>query len=275
KEVEIANLKAQLSLKEVEATEAIRLHNQVSTIEAVEVARVSELESTTCSGLSDQVSGYELFKEQYEAVQDEHVKVGLHEVSLITRVHYHFGDIYWSFIDKGMQTGLVAGIYHEKAERGLDDIAAYDPSVEAKYISPILAFCGLDFDLLSQQESQKDASIANIISLLHLEGPSVKTMEKIKEGALSRRLSMDVMVDPMSFENLIGEASTLGVSTTAAATTTLAISVTTANVSSIPPISVADYGVLDVEPHYEAPNSLKIVFENEDLETTPEHPTAS
>ncbi|GJV24243.1 hypothetical protein Tco_1376938 [Tanacetum coccineum] len=33
-------------------------------------------------------------------------------------------------IDKGMQTGLVAGIDHEKAERGLAEVAAYDPSVE-------------------------------------------------------------------------------------------------------------------------------------------------
>nr|GEV74130.1 hypothetical protein [Tanacetum cinerariifolium] len=165
--VEIANLKAQLSLKEVEATEEIRLHNQVSTIKAAKVARVSELESvkernsTTSSGLRDQVSGYELFKEQYE-------------------------------------------------------VSRLQPT---KYVTVLGTFIGLP---LTKLESQKDVSIADIMSLLRLEGPSVETMEKIKEGVLSRRLSMDVMVNP---------------------------------------ISVADYGVLDVEPHYEAPHSLKIVFE--------------
>ncbi|GKD04034.1 hypothetical protein Tco_1179008 [Tanacetum coccineum] len=113
----------------VEAIEAIRLRSQVSDVDAVEVARVSELNSlkeqnialekekntlegqvmalesvavtkynelaikadslesqrdslidqvssleTTCSGLRDQVSGYGLFKEQCEAIQDEQVK---------------------------------------------------------------------------------------------------------------------------------------------------------------------------------------------------------
>ncbi|GKG43906.1 hypothetical protein Tco_0482999, partial [Tanacetum coccineum] len=57
-----------------------------------------------------------------------------------------------------MQTGLVAGINHGKAGRSVTDVAAYDPSVEAKYVSAVLAFRDLDFNLLSQLESQKDAS---------------------------------------------------------------------------------------------------------------------
>nr|GFC52509.1 hypothetical protein [Tanacetum cinerariifolium] len=131
KYVEIASLKAQLSLKEVESTKAIYLCGQIATIEAVEAARAGELgglkerntilegqiaalESatiakdsevakltqdlsslqlscdelsikastlefkkdklvgqTTCSELCDEVSGYKLFKEQVEAMQDE------------------------------------------------------------------------------------------------------------------------------------------------------------------------------------------------------------
>ncbi|GKG30812.1 hypothetical protein Tco_0423300, partial [Tanacetum coccineum] len=53
------------------------------------------------------------------------------------------------------------------------------------------------------------------------------------------------------------------------------ISVTATSASSIPPISVADYDVLDVGIQNEAPPSPKIVFEKETLETTPENPTAS
>ncbi|GKC99763.1 hypothetical protein Tco_1170038 [Tanacetum coccineum] len=45
RDVEIANLKAQLFLKETEATKAIHLRNQVSVVETVEASRVSELNS--------------------------------------------------------------------------------------------------------------------------------------------------------------------------------------------------------------------------------------
>ncbi|GJS55306.1 hypothetical protein Tco_0628668 [Tanacetum coccineum] len=45
KDTEIASLKAQLSLKEAEATEAIHLRSQVSVVEAAEAARVNKLNS--------------------------------------------------------------------------------------------------------------------------------------------------------------------------------------------------------------------------------------
>ncbi|GKB67594.1 hypothetical protein Tco_0929006 [Tanacetum coccineum] len=80
------------------------------------------------------------------------------------------------------------------------------------------------------------------------------------------------LVGPLSSENLVGEA---GVPATAATTTALSIFVATANVSSIPPISVADYEVLDAEPRPEASHSPKIIFKQETLETSPEHPTTS
>ncbi|GKG50268.1 hypothetical protein Tco_0521368, partial [Tanacetum coccineum] len=41
-------------------------------------------------------------------------------------------------IDKGIQTGLVAGIDHRKARRGLADVVAYDPSVEARRMPVLL-----------------------------------------------------------------------------------------------------------------------------------------
>ncbi|GJW88000.1 hypothetical protein Tco_0163340, partial [Tanacetum coccineum] len=45
KDTEIASLKAQLSLKEVEAAVAIHLRSQVSAVEAAKAARVSKLNS--------------------------------------------------------------------------------------------------------------------------------------------------------------------------------------------------------------------------------------
>nr|GEV45994.1 reverse transcriptase domain-containing protein [Tanacetum cinerariifolium] len=212
KDVEVANLKAQLSVKKAKAAEAIRPRSQDSmscdelSIKAASlksekdkfVDQVSTLK-TTCSGLCDQVLGYELFKEQIEAVQDKQVQVlsdrvvGL-DFELIEMALHMDEEFYprylttiaerrWILgrdlklavmkslqsseylaalggaiglaIDKGMQDGLAAGIDHRKAERGLVDIAAYNPSVKANYVSAINALCVVDFLLLAQMESQK------------------------------------------------------------------------------------------------------------------------
>nr|GEU75529.1 hypothetical protein [Tanacetum cinerariifolium] len=61
KDTEIANLKAQLSLKEAEAAEAIRLRRQVAAIEATEAARVNELNSlkVQTTALEGQVTALE------------------------------------------------------------------------------------------------------------------------------------------------------------------------------------------------------------------------
>ncbi|GKD69308.1 hypothetical protein Tco_1323398 [Tanacetum coccineum] len=179
-----------------------------------------------------------------------------------------FGAVIGLANDKGIKSGLVAGIDHGKAGRGLADIAAYDPFVEA--------------------------SIADIMNSLRLEGLSAKTLktslsdslnvvhkrvQKLKEGAISHRTSisdaMGALVDPLSLKNLIGEASTLEVPKITAATTTLSISVTAASASSILPISVADYDVLDAGIQGEVPHSPMVVCEKETLETTPERPTTS
>ncbi|GKG55813.1 hypothetical protein Tco_0574707, partial [Tanacetum coccineum] len=66
-------------------------------------------------------------------------------------------------IEKGMHTGLVANIDHGKAERGLAEVAAYDLFMEERYVSAVLALRGLDFNFLSQLESQKDARIDDIL----------------------------------------------------------------------------------------------------------------
>nr|GEZ81373.1 reverse transcriptase domain-containing protein [Tanacetum cinerariifolium] len=68
-------------------------------------------------------------------------------------------------------------------------------------------------------------------------------------------------------------ASTSRVLAIAVVTTALSISVTAANVNFVLPISVANYGVSDVETQDEASRSPRVVFEKESLETTPEHPT--
>nr|GFA62291.1 hypothetical protein [Tanacetum cinerariifolium] len=218
-------------------------------------------------------------------------------------------------IDKEMHTGLVAGIDHGKAKRGLAEVAPYDSSVEERYVFVVLALRNLDFNFLSQLESWKDACIADIMDSLRLDGPFAEILEvsrlqpayeklllpihrkednaiiretslsdslnvvhdrvqKVKEGALSHRLfiseAMGPLLDPLSSKNLVGKASTSGVPATVAITTVL-----TASVSSIPPISVADYKVLNTEPQAEASHYPKIIFEQKTLETSPKHPATT
>ncbi|GJS73019.1 hypothetical protein Tco_0705860 [Tanacetum coccineum] len=128
-----------------------------------------------------------------EAVQDVQVKVLSDKVAELDanlmRMALHLDEEFYPqylaalgraidrAIDKGIQGGLAAGIDHGKAGRGLTDVAAYYPSAEANYISTVSSLHAVNFPILAQLESHKDASIANIIGLLHLEGPTAETLE--------------------------------------------------------------------------------------------------
>nr|GEV33053.1 hypothetical protein [Tanacetum cinerariifolium] len=129
-------------------------------------------------------------------------------------------------IDNGMRDGLVASINHGKVGRGLADVATYNPSAEANYDSAVNALRIADFPLLAQSTSQKDASIADIMCLLYLEGPAAETPKANQLQA---------------FPNFV------------------------------PPIPVSDNKVVDTEPHAKASSSLKIIIDQESLETLPKH----
>ncbi|GJU64639.1 hypothetical protein Tco_1246474 [Tanacetum coccineum] len=274
-EGQVAALESAAIIKDTEL--AIKASSLESEKEKL-VDQVSTLE-TVCYGLCDQVSGYELFKEQYEVVQDEQVKIlsdkilscGLRLVIMkcLQSLEYlaALRGAIGRAIDKGMQDGLAAGIKHEKAGRGLTDVVAYNPSAEANYVSAVNS-------LLAQLASQKDASMSDIMGLLRLEGRAAETLEANQLQPSPGQLMLPIhlpLIEPLSAENLIGEASTSGVSAMA---TTTALSTTFIQTSSVPPISVANYEFLGAGPSIEIPSPLKIVFEKEELETTPEHTTA-
>nr|GEV14478.1 transposase (putative), gypsy type [Tanacetum cinerariifolium] len=321
RDVEITNLKAQLSFKEAEATEAIRLRNQVSELDSLKEqnmalekekttleGQVAMLESgsatkdteiaslngqtaklahdlsnlqsscdelsTTCSGLHDQV------KEQIKAVKDEQVRVlsdrvtGLDSELMALALHLD-EELYPRFLttiagrrwilSRGLRLAVMS-IDHGKAERGLADVAAYDPSVEAKYgpsaetpeasqLQPSYEQLLLHVHRKEDNVVTRETSLSDSLDLVHI------CVQTIKEDDLSHHSSISdvigVLVDPLSFENLIGKASTSRVPATAIPATTLVV----ANVSSTAPTSVIDYGVLDAEPQPEASHSPKVVFE--------------
>ncbi|GJQ98952.1 hypothetical protein Tco_0521937 [Tanacetum coccineum] len=74
-------------------------------------------------------------------------------------------------IEKGMQDGLAVGIDYGRAVRSLADIVAYNPSVEADFNSALQELREVDFRLLADLKSHKDASIEDVMNLLRLESP--------------------------------------------------------------------------------------------------------
>ncbi|GKF81302.1 hypothetical protein Tco_0239904, partial [Tanacetum coccineum] len=83
-------------------------------------------------------------------------------------------------IEKGMQDVLSVGIVHGKEGRSLTDVAAYNPATEADYndfiphrLKKEVRLYEVDFPLLSELSSHKNASVEDIMNLLQLEGQLV------------------------------------------------------------------------------------------------------
>nr|GEW30486.1 hypothetical protein [Tanacetum cinerariifolium] len=245
KDAEIASLKSQLSLKEAEAAEAIHPRGPVATVEATKSLHVAELN---------------LLKDINSTLE---AKMCLQSPEYLSVLGKAIGRA----VDKGMQDGLVAGIEHGKAKRALSDVSAYNPFADVIYVAAVSAVRDVDFSLLTLLASQKDDSIADIMDSLCLEGP------RIRIDAEARRLSLSgtrvPLIEPLSSKNLLGEASTFGVPVTADVVTTLSTTFAGSVSVSVPPLSVADYGVVHVGPQVEDPSSGGIVFEKEEMETSP------
>ncbi|GKB76315.1 hypothetical protein Tco_0943210, partial [Tanacetum coccineum] len=292
KDVEVANLKAQLSLKKAEAPEAIRLCGQIETIEVAEAARSSELEGT-CSELRDEVSGYKLFKEQIEVVQDEQVRVlsdcvaGLdseligmalyldeefypHFLTTIARRRWILGRGLKLAVMKCLQSpeylvalGGAMGRAIDKAEANyvfaVNAIHAVDCpptcSTGASHLQPSPKQLMLPIHRLEDQVVIRETSLSFYLDVAHAR------VQRIRGNDASRQLSISnalvPLIEPLSVENLVGKASTSGVLVTAMTTSW---STTFIQASTVPPISVADGEVLGVGPSTEVPPPSKIMF---------------
>ncbi|GKG40041.1 hypothetical protein Tco_0466818, partial [Tanacetum coccineum] len=69
-----------------------------------------------------------------------------------------------------MQSGLAAGIDHGREGRSLADVTSYNPDAEADFNSTLQKFREVDFPLLVELKSHKDASTEDIMNVLRLEG---------------------------------------------------------------------------------------------------------
>ncbi|GJT79288.1 gypsy type transposase [Tanacetum coccineum] len=316
---------------ESETAEAARLHIQVSAVEAAERVTklqysvsakdlelkefnitVSSLKSqndglvdqvhaleTTCSGLRDQVSGYERLKELIEEFQDAQMNIvndkvakldaDLLEMDLHLEKKFYphllttilsrrwllthglklvvikclnsseyltaLGSAISRAIENGMQSGLLAVIDHEKA--GCKCGGYYESA------SPEVP---LD-DAPGMSELQPD------IEQLTL--PIHHSEDQVVLGETSLSFAL---IEPLSAENLMGASRTSG-SMPAVVATTTALSTTFASTSSIPPISIDKYEVVNADGQEDAQGNVQgsvasfptVEFEKEELDTTLEH----
>ncbi|GJW90394.1 gypsy type transposase [Tanacetum coccineum] len=256
------------------------------------VDQVYALEAT-CSGLRDQVSNYELLKEQIEAFQDAQMKIlndkvakldaDLLEMALHLEEKFYphllttisgrrwlltrglklvvvkclnfpeylaaLGAAISRVIEKGMQSGLSAGIDHGKAGRTLTDVVAYNPAVEADYNSALKGSvkCPL---VNAPRMSDLQPDVEQLMLLIHRSEDQVVLSETSLLFALSVAHSRVERIR----ENVAALMGTEGTSDSVPATvvTTTALSTTFASTSSIAPITIDDYEIVSADGQEDA-----------------------
>nr|GEV69718.1 transposase (putative), gypsy type [Tanacetum cinerariifolium] len=257
-EKEVEELKAQLLLKEAEAAEAIRLCAEASKFEAVK------------KSLQD---GMKALKERNASLEKERdaldVKLLTHGMKLAITKCLHSPEYLYAHraaigkaIEKGMRDELSAGITHGAKGRVLADVAAYNFSAKADYISALQHLQNINFSLLAELRSNKDASlmvpihhssdkvVAGATTLsLSLDVSNIRAW-KIRENIASQRSALHDVFVPLSepfFAEVLTGAEGTSDTVLATAVTTTALSTTLASASTVPPMFVDDYEVAGMD----------------------------
>nr|GEV21488.1 hypothetical protein [Tanacetum cinerariifolium] len=253
---EIENLKAQLLLKEAEASEAIHLRTEASKLETAE------------KSLRDEVNA---LNERNNILEKERNALDVKVTDL-----------------EAIVDGLAAEINQGREGRALTDVVAYNPSVEADYVSALQQLQSVNFSLLAELKTNKDTSIEAVMNILRLEEhlaerlglnesqphadklmvPIHHSLNKTVIGASSLLLTLDVsdarvwrirenimshrslfqdvfipLAEPLSAAALTGMEGTSD-AVLATVDITTALSVTLASANTVTPLSVDDYGVM-------------------------------
>ncbi|GKD72326.1 hypothetical protein Tco_1330608 [Tanacetum coccineum] len=151
------------------------------------VDRVHELEISTAR-LQEKITVYDNCMEQLEKFQDDRVKVVNDKLAKLdadlAEMACHLEERFYPhllntisgrrwLLTHGLKlflSGLAAGIDHGREGRTLGDVVAYNPDAEADFNSALQKFRGVDFPLLAELKSHKDASTEDIMNVLRLEG---------------------------------------------------------------------------------------------------------
>ncbi|GJR58024.1 hypothetical protein Tco_1500186 [Tanacetum coccineum] len=162
-------------------------------------------------------------------------------------------------IEKGMQDGLAVRITHGKEGRVLTDVATFNPFAEDDFTSALQEVQNVNFSLLAELQSNKDASVETVMDLLRLGKALAERalslsldvshgrVQRIRENIANNRSALrDVFVlfsEPLSAVALEGTGGTSSV----APDITTSLSVTLASASTIPLISMDDYKITHAE----------------------------
>nr|GEZ72247.1 transposase (putative), gypsy type [Tanacetum cinerariifolium] len=203
------NVKEKRRLKEAEAVEAIRLRAEASSFETIHELEMSsgELQEkvTIYENFMKQLERFQddrmkVVNDKFDKLYTEFVEMALHLEEkfyphLLTTIYGRrwlltqgmklaivkclnspeyisaLGAAISKAIKKGMQDGLSVGITHGKEGRVLMDVAAYNPSAKVDYISALQQLQNVNFLLLAELKSNKDASIEAVINILRLKEP--------------------------------------------------------------------------------------------------------
>nr|GEV94812.1 hypothetical protein [Tanacetum cinerariifolium] len=151
-------------------------------------------------------------------------------------------------VENGMQERLSARITHGEEA----DVAAYNPSAKADYLSALQHLQNVNFSLLAELKSNKDASVDTIMNLLRLDDilverlgltesqPHVNQLMKMRENIANHVSALRGVFVPVS-EPLSAAALEGSFGSTHDAAATLSINFVSA--SNIPSISTDDYEV--------------------------------
>nr|GEX00035.1 transposase (putative), gypsy type [Tanacetum cinerariifolium] len=214
KDGEIESLKAQLLLKEAEATEKSkrclreREKNELS-VKVTDLSALVKVREHEVSDLDAQVTAIKLqnenlvgqdekleeVNEKFNKLHADFVDMALHlkekfYPNLLTTIFGHrwlltygmelavvkclnsteylsaLGAAISKAVEKGMQEGLSAGITHGAEGRQLANVAAYNPYAEADYLFALQHLQNVNFSLIAELKSNKDASVDTIMNLL-------------------------------------------------------------------------------------------------------------
>nr|GEU32109.1 putative reverse transcriptase domain-containing protein [Tanacetum cinerariifolium] len=212
---------------------------------------------------------------------EEPVEIMDHEIKQLKRSHIPINKYLTALgaainrtIKKGMQSGLAVGIDHVKEGMSLADVAAYNPDAEVDFNTALQELCEVEFPLLAELKSYKNASTEDIMNVIRLEGaiadaPGMNDLqpdiEHLKVHIHRSKDQVTPLSEPLSITSLMGTEGTSNVMPTTADTTTT-LSATLASASTIAPISVDDYEVMGTDDQAGADGNAKPFLNVDDAE---------
>ncbi|GKE21256.1 hypothetical protein Tco_1432768, partial [Tanacetum coccineum] len=249
---DVANLKAQLLVKETEATKAIRLRAEVQTladrnivlerekseldIKVADLAanvKVHKLEASSAV-LQDKVTAYDNFIGQLEKFQDDRIremneKLNKLDADLV-ELALHLEERFYPHLLTTISGLLTHGL----------ELAIAKCLNPTEYLSSLGAAIGKAVE--KELRSNKDASVDTIMNLLHLEDSLAERLDLDESQPHVNQLMVPIHHSP---DQTVIEG-TVGTFGTAPGTTT-ALFVTFASTSTIPPISTDDYEIVHTD----------------------------